>query len=462
MRWCVAGEFLPFWRWRRPVVTFLLLRTIGRHLARSIRLACAAASLLLLSHCAGSSSTSSWGPSGAGGSSGSSAQRRLVERSLLRQRHGGRRQPGWRQPRRRKPVEFVLAGRQQRPGYGRIQQRRRERRRIVRRVVVGDRKRARKLRNANGHARSNLPHAHGRRHVAHLLRVPALVGCRDEAAPFLFVMHGATQNGNDMITITGYESVADSEGIAVAFLDGENTNSMTSASTLDPWNVSDNGAAVCGAGDLANSATAKVDFDFLDAVKADVAQDQCLDTAHIFATGFSMGGYFTHHIGCDRTDIRAMAPRPAARSQACRPAPPDTCQSSSSTAPRTRSSPRAVTTPTVLPSRASRRRPRSGRRRTAARRPTRRLPRTAPEATTASATSTTAAPATDRSSSAHSRTWSTPGPAPRAVRAALARETATQAPRSWSGRSSEVRVVIGSRIGGAGRRARVSLSAHGM
>jgi polyhydroxybutyrate depolymerase len=127
-------------------------------------------------------------------------------------------------------------------------------------------------------------------------------------APFIFVMHGATQNGNDMITITGYESVADSEGIAVAFLDGENTNSMSGASTLDPWNVSDNGAAVCGAGDLANSATAKVDFDFLDAVKTDVAQDQCLDTAHVFATGFSMGGYFTHHIGCDRTDIRAIGP----------------------------------------------------------------------------------------------------------------------------------------------------------
>ena len=192
-------------------------------------------------------------------------------------------------------------------------------------------------------------------------------------APFLFVMHGATQNGNDMITITGYESVADSEGIAVAFLDGENTNSMTSASTLDPWNVSDNGAAVCGAGDLANSATAKVDFDFLDAVKADVAQDQCLDTAHIFATGFSMGGYFTHHIGCDRTDIRAIGPASGSTIASLSACATGHMQSSSSTAPRTRSSPRAVTTPTVLPSRASRRRQRSGRRRTAARRPTRRL-----------------------------------------------------------------------------------------
>jgi len=42
-------------------------------------------------------------------------------------------------------------------------------------------------------------------------------------------------------------ALADSEGIAVAFLDGQSTNSSTGAMTLDPWNVSDNGAAVCGA-----------------------------------------------------------------------------------------------------------------------------------------------------------------------------------------------------------------------
>jgi poly(3-hydroxybutyrate) depolymerase len=108
--------------------------------------------------------------------------------------------------------------------------------------------------------------------------------------------------------VTGYEGLADTEGIAVAFLDGQNTNSMTGANTLDPWNVSDNGEGVCGAGGFANNPTATVDFAFLDAVKADVAQDQCIDTAHVFATGFSMGGYFSHHIGCDRTDVRAVAP----------------------------------------------------------------------------------------------------------------------------------------------------------
>jgi poly(3-hydroxybutyrate) depolymerase len=131
-------------------------------------------------------------------------------------------------------------------------------------------------------------------------------------APFVFVTHGALMDAADMFDVTVYSAIADSDGVAVAFLDGQNTNSSTGAVTLDPWNVSDDGAAVCGAGDLANNSNAGVDFAFMDAVKADVAQDQCIDAAHVFATGFSMGGYFTHHIGCDRTDIRAVAPHSGA------------------------------------------------------------------------------------------------------------------------------------------------------
>ena len=71
---------------------------------------------------------------------------------------------------------------------------------------------------------------------------------------------------------------------------------------------SDNGAAVCGYGDLVNNSTANVDFAFMDAVKTDIENDQCLDTNHVFATGFSMGGYFTEHIGCYRSDFHGLAP----------------------------------------------------------------------------------------------------------------------------------------------------------
>ncbi|HLK38819.1 MAG TPA: PHB depolymerase family esterase [Polyangiaceae bacterium] len=125
--------------------------------------------------------------------------------------------------------------------------------------------------------------------------------------PFVYVFHGATQTGSYLYDATQYSMLADSDGIAVVFPDGQNTSSATSSGTLDPWNVSDNGAAVCGAGSLANNANA-VDFAFVDAIKTDMLQDQCLDVKHTFATGFSMGGYFSHHIACDRPDFTAAAP----------------------------------------------------------------------------------------------------------------------------------------------------------
>jgi poly(3-hydroxybutyrate) depolymerase len=116
--------------------------------------------------------------------------------------------------------------------------------------------------------------------------------------PFVMVFHGFTMSGNDMYNITGYNTLADSEGIAAVFPDGQ---------AGDPWNVSDNNAAVCGAGNAVNNSNA-IDFAFMDAIKADIEQDQCLDASHVFVTGFSMGGYFSHHVGCDRTDVRAIGP----------------------------------------------------------------------------------------------------------------------------------------------------------
>jgi poly(3-hydroxybutyrate) depolymerase len=116
--------------------------------------------------------------------------------------------------------------------------------------------------------------------------------------PFVYVFHGFTMSGQSMYDMTGYPALADSEGIAVVFPDGQ---------AGSPWNVSDNNAGICGAGAAVNNTNA-IDFAFMDAMKADIEQDQCLDSAHVFATGFSMGGYFSHHIGCDRTDIRAIGP----------------------------------------------------------------------------------------------------------------------------------------------------------
>ncbi len=128
--------------------------------------------------------------------------------------------------------------------------------------------------------------------------------------PFVYVFHGASQTGSELYDMTEYAQLADSEGIAVVFPDGQGASSATGTGVLAPWNVSD-GAPCCGLGSLAGNPN-PVDFAFLDAIKADVLQDQCLDTSHMFATGFSMGGYFSHHIACDRPDFRAVAPHSGA------------------------------------------------------------------------------------------------------------------------------------------------------
>jgi polyhydroxybutyrate depolymerase len=124
--------------------------------------------------------------------------------------------------------------------------------------------------------------------------------------PFVYVFHGFTMSGQNMYDITDYAALADSEGIALAFPDGEGG----AGSIAFPWNVENPGQMVCGLGQLA-SATGD-DFAFMDAMKADVTEDQCLDQAHVFSTGFSMGGYFTEHVGCYRTDVRAVAPHSGA------------------------------------------------------------------------------------------------------------------------------------------------------
>jgi poly(3-hydroxybutyrate) depolymerase len=130
------------------------------------------------------------------------------------------------------------------------------------------------------------------------------------ALPFVYVFHGAEQTGSQLYDMTEYSKLADTENIAVVFPDGQDVSSATNTGSLTPWSISD-GPATCGYGGLVGNPN-PVDFPFVDAIKTDIEQDQCLDDAHIFATGFSMGGYFTHHIACDRPDFRAAAPHSGA------------------------------------------------------------------------------------------------------------------------------------------------------
>ncbi|MDB4954660.1 MAG: hypothetical protein JWO36_2229 [Myxococcales bacterium] len=119
--------------------------------------------------------------------------------------------------------------------------------------------------------------------------------------PLVFMMHGYTMSGQDMYDVTGYNTLADSEHIAVAYPDGEGGPNSNSA----PWNV---GSNVCSSFFGPPPSATGDDNAFLDAMKAEISSDQCLDAQHVYVSGFSMGGYFSHEAGCMRPDIRAVAP----------------------------------------------------------------------------------------------------------------------------------------------------------
>jgi polyhydroxybutyrate depolymerase len=133
----------------------------------------------------------------------------------------------------------------------------------------------------------------------------------NRAAPLVFVHHGFGMTGQQMFDITQYSAVADQQGFVVAFPDGE-------PGSTGPWNV---GTGVCGSGALVQASGD--DFGFLDSMIAEIESDQCVDHAHLFVTGFSMGGYFSHHAGCMRPDLAAVAPHSGATHPftSCAPGP---------------------------------------------------------------------------------------------------------------------------------------------
>jgi poly(3-hydroxybutyrate) depolymerase len=101
-------------------------------------------------------------------------------------------------------------------------------------------------------------------------------------------------SGDEMYRMTGYQQLADREKFVAVFPDGGG---------LSPWNVG-RGVNGWGAGVAANHN----DQAFIDEIIKFVEADQCLDRAHMFVSGFSMGGYFSNEIGCLRNDIAGIGP----------------------------------------------------------------------------------------------------------------------------------------------------------
>lgn len=117
--------------------------------------------------------------------------------------------------------------------------------------------------------------------------------------PLVFVAHGFTMSGAVMQTLTNFDAVADRDKFVVVYPDGDGG--------AFPWDV---GVGACAPGGLISAGAADSLHGYLDGMRAAIEADQCIDSSQIFVTGFSMGGYFSHHVGCQRGNEFARAVGP--------------------------------------------------------------------------------------------------------------------------------------------------------
>lgn len=149
--------------------------------------------------------------------------------------------------------------------------------------------------------------SHGGMTRSYQLHVPSGYSGQ-EGVPLVVNFHGYTSNATQQAGFSGMNAKADAAGFIVAYPEGLNNS----------WNA----GTCCGV-----SATNKVDdVGFARAVVADIQSKACVNPKRIYATGMSNGGYLSHRLACEASDLfAAVAPVasvlaiPAAE---CKPARP--------------------------------------------------------------------------------------------------------------------------------------------
>ncbi len=109
--------------------------------------------------------------------------------------------------------------------------------------------------------------------------------------PLVLNFHGFGSNPGEQTFFSQYNDIAAAHGFAVAYPAGLD----------DSWN-----AGVC----CGNSMSGDVDdVGFVRAVVAELQGAVCIDRARIYATGMSNGGFLSHRLACEASDIfAAVAP----------------------------------------------------------------------------------------------------------------------------------------------------------
>jgi polyhydroxybutyrate depolymerase len=131
---------------------------------------------------------------------------------------------------------------------------------------------------------------HGGQRRAYRIHVPPSYD-GTEALPLVLNFHGYTQTPEQQMAATRMNAEADDEGFIAVHPEGQGRS----------WNA----GACCG--DAAEEGLD--DVGFVRAILDDVASRVCVDRRRVYATGMSNGGFLSHRLACEASDvIAAVAP----------------------------------------------------------------------------------------------------------------------------------------------------------
>ncbi|PKP46466.1 MAG: hypothetical protein CVT94_14655 [Bacteroidetes bacterium HGW-Bacteroidetes-11] len=110
---------------------------------------------------------------------------------------------------------------------------------------------------------------------------------QNEASPLIMALHGLTQNGQSIMTFSGFNNIADTAGFVVVYPNGVSNS----------WNVGFSGGSTAD------------DVGFLLALIDTLHFRYNIDYQRVYSTGFSNGGFMSYRLACEATDrIAAIAP----------------------------------------------------------------------------------------------------------------------------------------------------------
>jgi len=120
--------------------------------------------------------------------------------------------------------------------------------------------------------------------------------------PLVFMFHGTSGDGARFLRHSGWREQADATGIVAVFPTGLRYRIVASGRRVTKWNDGGLEAQIDPAGRPPAD-----DVGFVDAMLADLRARLPLDTARLYASGFSNGGEFTARLAAERSDVFAAA-----------------------------------------------------------------------------------------------------------------------------------------------------------